>query len=147
MNSILVVCEGNICRSPMAAALLAHALPDAIVASAGLGAMVGMPADPMAVELMQDRGLDITAHRGVQINTGMCQEADLVLVMDVEQRKRLERLYPMAHGRIFRIGEHAGRDVPDPYRQSVAAFRNALALIDDAVGEWVSRISLSQVKS
>ena len=45
MNSILVICEGNICRSPMAQGLLAAALPNAQVHSAGLGALVGMPAE------------------------------------------------------------------------------------------------------
>ena len=64
---LLVVCVGNICRSPMAAAMLKHQLgeqTDVTVGSAGLGALVGYPADDHAIALMQERGLDISDHRG-----------------------------------------------------------------------------------
>lgn len=140
MKSILVVCEGNICRSPMAQALLAAALPQADVRSAGLGAMVGMPADEVAIALMRERGIDIGAHRAVQITRQACTESDVVFVMDADQRRRVETLYPHAHGRVFRLGEYAKRDIPDPYRQTEAAFRHALSLIDEGVREWVHRI-------
>lgn len=140
MKSILVVCEGNICRSPMAQGLLAHALPGMQVRSAGLGALVGMPADETAVKLMRERGIDITAHRATQINRAMCLESDIVLVMDPEQRARVEGLYPQARGRVFRLGEYTQRDIPDPYRQREQAFRNALALIDEGAQEWLRRI-------
>jgi protein-tyrosine phosphatase len=140
MNSILVVCEGNICRSPMAQGLLAAALPRMQVRSAGLGALIGMPADKTAVRLMQERGIDIAAHRAVQINRQMCAQSDIVLVMDFEQRKRLETMYPQACGRIYHLGEYGKRDIPDPYRQSDLAFREALSLIEEGSREWLLRI-------
>lgn len=140
MNSILVICEGNICRSPMAQGLLAAALPNAQVHSAGLGALVGMPADDTAIRLMKARGIDITGHRAQQVNRALCTQADLVLVMDTDQKQRLEDMYPQARGRVFRIGEHGKRDIPDPYRQPEKAFRDALAFIDEGVREWLRRI-------
>jgi len=140
MKSILVICEGNICRSPMAQGLLAAALPRTQVQSAGLGALVGMPADETAVRLMQERGIDITSHRATQITRQMCVQADMVLVMDSEQRKRLEEMYPQACGRVFRVGEYTKRDIPDPYRQSELAFREALSFIDEGLREWLQRI-------
>jgi protein-tyrosine phosphatase len=140
MNSILVVCEGNICRSPMAQGLLATALPKIQVRSAGLGALVGMPADDTAIQLMHSRSIDISDHRAVQINRQMCLGSDIVLVMDLEQRKRIEELYPQVCGRVFRLGEYSKRDIPDPYRQSELAFREALSLIDEGVREWLHRI-------
>jgi protein-tyrosine phosphatase len=140
MKSILVVCEGNICRSPMAQGLLAAALPQTQVRSAGLGALVGMPADDMAVRLMKERGIDIAQHRAQQINRALCMQADMVMVMDGEQRDRLEEMYPQARGRIFRIGEYTNRDIPDPYRQPENAFRSALTLIDEGTAQWLKRI-------
>lgn len=140
MKSILVVCEGNICRSPMAEALLAAALPRTRVTSAGLNALVGKPADTAAVELMRRRGLRIDDHRATQITRPLCLNADIVLVMEREQRQRLERLYPEVCGRVFRIAEHSKLDVPDPYQKPLAEFRNALSIIEEGVDSWLHRI-------
>jgi protein-tyrosine phosphatase len=140
MKSILVVCEGNICRSPMAAGLFAAALPKTRVSSAGLSAMSGMPADQTAVQLMHLRGIDITKHRATQINQDMCLRSELVLVMSAEQLKQVERNYPTAKGRVFRIGEFTKTDVPDPYRRPHRMFEIALKLIDEGVSSWLQRI-------
>ena len=140
MNRILVVCEGNICRSPMAQGLIEKALPKAHVRSAGLSALVGLPADPIAVGLLQARGIDIASHRATQLTRQMCMDSEIVLVMDPEQRQRVEGLYPPARGRVFRLGEYTQRDIPDPYRQPEAAFRESLSLIDEGVREWLQRI-------
>lgn len=143
MNSILVVCEGNICRSPMAQGLLAAALPQVPVRSAGLHAWSGMPADETAVRLMRSRGIDIASHRAVQLTGQICVQAELVLVMESRQRQELEESYPFACGRVFRLGELGKYDVPDPYRKSDAAFRTALQLIEQGVQEWLERIRKS----
>ena len=140
MKSLLVVCEGNICRSPMAAGLLAAALPGVSVRSAGLGALVGQPADDKATAQMRERGIDIGAHRAQQITRALCLESDVILVMDGEQRQRLQELYPEARGRVYRIGEYADLDVPDPYRQPVQAFRHALQILDLSIPHWLQRI-------
>lgn len=140
MKRILVVCEGNICRSPMAAGLLAHALPHSGVHSAGLNALSGMPADETAVRLMRARGIDISSHRAAQLTSDLCQHTDLILVMSTEQRKHVEHKYPFSCGRVFRIGEFSKHDVPDPYRRPEAVFRKALELISDGVTEWTQRI-------
>jgi protein-tyrosine phosphatase len=140
VKSILVVCEGNICRSPMAEGLLGAALPGMELHSAGLNAVLGAPADDTAVELMSQRGIDITAHRARQITRQMCLDADLVIVMEREQRQRLENTYPEACGRVFRLGEYMDSDVPDPYRKPISAFRTALSIIEDGLGQWVQRI-------
>jgi protein-tyrosine phosphatase len=140
MKSILVVCEGNICRSPMAEAILASALPDTRVSSAGLNALVGRPADDLAIRLMRSRGLDISGHRATQINREMCLRSELVLVMSTDQRKQVEKEYPTSKGRIFRIGEFEKLDVPDPYGGPLAAFETALKLIDHAARAWLQRI-------
>lgn len=140
MTSILTVCIGNICRSPMAEAILAAALPGMTVSSVGIGALIGYPADETAQQLMLARGLDISGHRARQASREIVQRADMILVMDHQQRKYLEETYPGTTGKIFRLGEFSKRDVPDPYRKSQNAFEDALALIDEGVAAWAPRI-------
>jgi protein-tyrosine phosphatase len=124
----------------MAEGLFAAALPGSRVSSAGLGALVGHPADETAVRLLRSRGIDISGHRATQINKQLCLESDIVLVMDAEQRRRMEEMYPQARGRIFRLGEVTKQDVLDPYRRPEQAFVDALTLIEQCVHQWVQRI-------
>ncbi|MDR8726498.1 low molecular weight protein-tyrosine-phosphatase [Burkholderia pseudomultivorans] len=138
--SILVVCIGNICRSPMAEGLLRTQLPGVRVESAGLSALVGRSAEPYAVSLMADQGIDIGAHRARQLVTSHCKEVDLILVMDEEQRRVVQQKYPFAFGRVFRIGHFEGFDVPDPYKGSEAEFAASGQLIEKGVSGWISRI-------
>ncbi|WP_395352955.1 low molecular weight protein-tyrosine-phosphatase [Variovorax sp. UC122_21] len=140
VNSILVVCIGNICRSPMAHALFAEALPGISISSAGIGALVGHPADPIATGLVARRGLDISNHRARQINQAMSLQADLILTMDDQQRRHIESRFPLTCGKVFRLGQASKSDVPDPYRLGEEAFENALNLIDAGVSSWVDRI-------
>ncbi|MEJ8838468.1 low molecular weight protein-tyrosine-phosphatase [Ramlibacter sp. AN1133] len=140
MKNVLVVCVGNVCRSPMAQGVLAAQLPGWKIDSAGLDALIGAPADEIAVRLLRQRGIEIGDHRAVQITRRMCMAADVVLVMSREQRRQLESIYPETCGRVFRLAEHADRDIPDPYRQPETAFRHALKLIDEGVTSWVQRI-------
>lgn len=140
MKSVLVVCIGNICRSPMGEALLAAALPQISVSSAGTGALIGHPADDIAKALMNARGLDIEAHRARQITQLMCQQADLILTMDEGQRRHIESRYPLTRGKVFRFAETLKQDVPDPYRQGQDAFEYALQLIDAGTLAWAERI-------
>ena len=138
---LLVVCEGNICRSPMAVGLLSKAAPSIFSFSAGLGALVGAPADEMAVQILRERGIDISSHRAIQITRQMCHQADLVLVMNDAQRASVQAMYPAARGRVYRLGEYTKRDIPDPFKQPEKAFRGALRLIDEAAREWLLRIN------
>jgi protein-tyrosine phosphatase len=140
MKSVLVVCIGNICRSPMGEALIAAAMPHLRVSSAGIGALVGQPADAVARELMAERGLNIESHRARQLTNLMCQEADLILAMDEEQRLHINQRHPLTRGKLFRLGEVARVDIPDPYRLGRPAFEQALQLIDAGAIAWAERI-------
>jgi len=141
---ILVVCIGNICRSPMAEALLRDALrrqEEIIVESAGLGALVGHAADKHAVDLMKERGVDITAHRARQLHPDMVAAADLILVMEAAHKTSIDTAEPTARGKVHRLCEWQDKDIDDPYRQSKAAFADALKNIEIGVADWVERLT------
>lgn len=144
-NRILVVCVGNICRSPMAEGLLRNALHMAgfeniEVRSAGLDALVGHPADKIAQRLLLEQGIDISAHRGYQLNRDIMRWADLVLVMEKSQLASVEYWDPVAKGKVYRLGEWSDFDVPDPYRKSGEVFEDALGLISKGVTDWVKKL-------
>lgn len=138
-NRILIVCVGNICRSPMAEFLLRDQLacPDICVASAGLGALVGHPPDHHATALLRERGIDASAHRARQLERVMLRDADLVLVMERSHLRAVTRMAPEASGKLFLLRHWVGADdVPDPYRQTRQVFEHACALIEHGVSSW-----------
>lgn len=137
---ILVVCVGNICRSPMAESLLQAALRDKTIASAGIGALVGEPADPLAISLLSERGLDLSAHRARQLNEALLHGHDLLLVMEAYHRDWIESYWPQARGRVYRWGHWSDFDVPDPYGRDERAFREVLALLDRGLEDWKGKL-------
>lgn len=143
-DNLLVVCVGNICRSPMGEYLLRQAAAEAgavtQVSSAGLGALVGRSADPLAVEVMAEQGIDITAHRARQLDDGLVRGHELILVMEQWQQQEIERLYPFARGRVHRLGKWGDTEIADPYKKPKTAFVEAYGKIAQACGEWAEKI-------
>lgn len=140
ITKILVVCIGNICRSPMAEGLLSQALPAVQTTSAGLGALVGQGADSNAVRVMADAGIDISSHRARMLTDAVARNADLILVMDDKQKQHVAKEYPYTLGKVFRLAESAKQDIPDPYRQSLEMFQAVFELAQRGVNDWVKRI-------
>lgn len=111
---ILVVCMGNICRSPFAEVLLRHEAgrrlgdEDSVrVRSAGVRGLGGQPATAEMRAEATERGLDLSRHRGAGVTTGMVVDADLVLAMTEAQRDVLARMTPAAASRTFTLKELA----------------------------------------
>ena len=108
---ILVVCTANLCRSPMAGALLTQRLGalgvDATVSTAGTRAAPGRPAVPDAIAVMADDGLDITAHRSRRAEPELVARADLVVAMEREHVRELALAARGDWGRVFTLKELA----------------------------------------
>ena len=138
--SVMLVCIGNICRSPMAEGLLRQQLPALRVYSSGVGAMVGMPATDDSVALLKGLDVDISAHRAQQINAFLTQSANLILTAELAQKQHIERQYPQSRGRVFRICEQLRQDIPDPYRRDLSQYEQSLALIQQGIADWTLKI-------
>ncbi len=141
---ILVVCAGNICRSPVAEAMLRRALPAKQCSSAGLGALVGHGVEPTARALAEADGLDVSSHQARQLTVEMLQEADLVLVMSDGQRRAVADLAPETLGKTMTLGKWldggTGQDIPDPYRKSQQAFEHVHGLLRQATDAWAAKL-------
>ena len=109
------------------------------VESAGIGALVGHPADPIAVELMKERGIDLSGHRGRQLTAADATGFDLILAMEQGHVKAIERIAPEARGRVHLLGRFGQFEVPDPYRLPRGEFERALSLIERGVEDYASK--------
>lgn len=147
-DSILVVCRGNVCRSPVGAALLAARLPGRRISSAGLGvgSLEGQGIAPFARDLAEADGLDVSAHRARQIRREMIEDADLILVMSESQRRGVGELSPAATGKTMLFGRwlpdgsSQGYEIPDPYRKSREAFAQVHQLLTRAADTWRAKL-------
>lgn len=139
-KSILVVCIGNICRSPTGEALLTSKLQgrDIQVSSAGLGALVGKPVDATATQVMAAAGYQLPEHQARQLTPEMLRAADLVLVMEQKHLQAVHSMAPEARGKTFLFGKWSdNREVPDPYRQQLPAFEHVFRILDESASAWL----------
>lgn len=139
-NNILVICTGNICRSPMGEALLKQAFPERKVCSAGIQGLTGEPADAMAIEVMNEIGVSMDSHIAQKITPELLKQADLILTMTKSQIKRLEQQHPFTRGKTFLIGHWINKEVPDPYKQSRDAFIYARDIVVEGINAWKVRL-------
>jgi len=139
-DNILVVCVGNICRSPMAEALLKQRFPKKNIDSAGVGALVGHGADPASIQIMQDQNIDLTNHVAKQIDEKLAQKADLIFTMSDSQNKWIEERFPFCRGKTFKLGHWNGNDIADPYKHEMSAFQTAYKDIVRGIEEWQDKL-------
>jgi protein-tyrosine-phosphatase len=123
MKNVLVVCTGNVCRSPMAKALIRKEIadrgltPDVTIDSAGTYAMVDHPASGGSINAMAQRGLDISGHRAKQLTAELVNKADVILVMEERHRRSIFVTWPRAIMKTLLLSELSGghEGIDDPY--------------------------------
>lgn len=140
-SNLLVLCEANICRSPLAEHLL-RSLTGLTVDSAGLSARTGDPADPVYLDMAKESDLDLTGHRSKPVDRGLIESADLTLVMTGGHRRRLTERYPEFSGKIMLLGHwvDGGVSISDPHRRSIDAYRQVFLQIQDACHRWSAKL-------
>lgn len=148
--SIVLVCTGNTCRSPMAEALLKRQLDQRLgnspsgtiiphVTSVGLAAMPGDAASPQAVEVMKARGLDISHHSSQPFGEQVIRSADLILTMTQSHRNAILARWPEAQSRVHTL-RHDGRDITDPVGAPVEIYQACADQIDQELARWVDSL-------
>jgi len=129
VRKMLILCKGNVCRSPFAAELLRQRVRllglSIHVASAGIDAASNQEAHPLAKRMAQQYGVSLSAHRTTPLSQDMVSEADLILVMDTGQVRSMREHHPQSARKLFLLGQFGSElnyEIQDPYGASSEMF-------------------------
>ena len=140
-DSILIVCTGNICRSPIGERYLRNLLPDKKLDSAGTGALIEHAADDSAIKVAKNHGLSLEGHHSRQFTSSLGRQYDLTLAMEKSHIEQIGHIAPEARGKTMPFGHWLEqRDIPDPYRKSDEAFLSVYKLIEQAGKLWAQKL-------
>ncbi|MBI4026462.1 MAG: ribose 5-phosphate isomerase B [Verrucomicrobia bacterium] len=142
MKTILFICTGNVCRSPMAEGLMRHMLrgdKSLQVKSAGLSACHGQPPSENAIRALREIGADIAGIRSQPVTAELVHEAEAIFVMTHGHQRSLLSQYPTAASKTFLLREFEEglsdfeREVPDPIGQSYFTYLDCRDAIQSAL--------------
>ncbi|MDB6022955.1 MAG: glyA [Pedosphaera sp.] len=154
MKTILFVCTGNVCRSPMAEGIFRHAMKgrrDIQVLSAGIGAMEGQAPSPYAVQAVKELGIDISKQRSRQLTGELVQEADFIFGMTHSHVDTVFLLYPQAAEKTFLLREFDDtldifeKDISDPIGGSYEVYLNCRDQIEQGIASLLRFVDQGEV--
>lgn len=142
MPEVVFVCYGNICRSPIAEALLQQALDERlgpghawVVTSAGVGATDGTVASRGTKDVLRVRGIDFRHHRARFLTPAIARNAELIVCMEAQQVEQVRRMVDDP-SRVVLMGE----GIPDPIGAGPEMYESTAALIEDHIAPLVERL-------
>lgn len=144
-KSVLVVCVGNVCRSPVGERLLAARLmsygSSISVSSAGIGALIGHSADETATAVAAEHSINLDGHLARQFCHKIGYNHDLILTMEAGHRRVIIAQYPDLSGRVM-LFDHwqGGKGIADPYQLSRQFHQEVFSLINTAGSIWAEKL-------
>lgn len=140
-NNILVVCMGNICRSPTGERLLQHYFPEKTVHSAGIIAKNDMPAYDSAIRIAEQHQLSLENHQSRRLTSELCKKNDLILVMENDHIAKIHQQFPETRGKVMLFGQWINKtEIPDPHKRSDEMFEHVYQLMEKAAIAWQGKI-------
>ena len=145
---VLFVCTANQCRSPMAEALLKslaaqHGEADRWqIQSAGTWAEAGRPATQLSQVVMQQRGIDLSAHRSRLVDADLLADAALILVMTRHHQEALQAEFPAAQGKVLLLSQLIDRrfDIEDPFGGSLDDYELCATDLQNILADGYDRL-------
>ncbi|HCS12541.1 MAG: hypothetical protein COV97_01740 [Zetaproteobacteria bacterium CG11_big_fil_rev_8_21_14_0_20_59_439] len=147
-SPILVVCAGNLCRSPFAEGVFRNRLEQAgvyaEVFSRGLLDVGKQPVPQSALKVAKEFGVDLSEHHAAQLKNEDLQRAGIVLVMSARQRRHIGGISPTAFGKVFLLSQpDDGEAVEDPIGKPDSVFHEVYHQINQLAGLWLQRFGVS----
>ena len=142
-EKVLIICYANICRSPVAERLMAKQISDSrvVVRSAGIKALEGKEAATEMQQLAQGYGVSLAGHQARQVDSSLLHWADLVLVMEDQQKRFLECAYPDVCGKVHFLSKWDDDcAISDPYRKSFVDYEQCFKRIKKCVEDWCQKL-------